>query len=594
VTEQQSDRAAATGASGSVPNVDAVVVGAGFAGLYALHRLRAMGLSVRAFEQGEDVGGTWYWNRYPGARCDVESIDYSFSFSEDLQREWSWSERYATQPEILRYLNHVADRFDLRPDITFRTRVVSAVYDEPSARWTIETDRGHRVVARYCVMAVGCLSVGRIPEFPGLDSFRGQAYHTGTWPQEGVDLTGLRVGVIGTGSSGIQVIPLIAQHAVRLTVFQRTPHFTIPAHNQPLDPDWLADFKQRYVEYRRRMRVSRGGLSRDYSERRALETTPQQRRQVYEGRWNFGGAEILGAFADLLTDTRANETVAEFVRGKIGEIVRDPEAAAKLIPGGYPFGAKRLCADTNYYETYNRDNVTLVDVRSAPIEAITPAGIRTSAMEYELDAIVFATGFDAMTGALLAMDIRGRDGLTLRDKWEAGPRTYLGVSVAGFPNLFVITGPGSPSVLSNVVLSIEQHVEWISDFIEYLRKHDMDWAEPRSEAERGWVAHVNDVADRTVFPVGNSWYLGANVPGKPRVFMPYVGGVGRYRAICDKVAAAGYTGFDLGPAGQVTAAAQMAAPAQVAGQAPDAVAVLQGVLRATEVAAVADAEGAWG
>jgi cation diffusion facilitator CzcD-associated flavoprotein CzcO len=601
VTEHHFDPAAANQAGDPlpgdpVPDLDAVVVGAGFAGLYALHRLRAMGLSVRVFEQAEDVGGTWYWNRYPGARCDVESIDYSFSFSEELQQEWSWTERYATQPEILRYLNHVADRFGLRPDITFGTRVVAAVYDEPSARWVIETDRGHRVTARHAIMAVGNLSVGRIPEFPGRESFRGRAYHTGTWPKEGVDLTGLRVGVIGTGSSGIQVIPLIAQQAAHLTVFQRTAHYTIPAQHHRLDPGWLAEFKRLYPDYRRRMRVSRGGLSRDYSERRALETPPEQRRRTYEARWGFGGAEILGSFADLLTDEQANQTVAEFVAGKIREIVRDPEVAGQLIPRGYPFGAKRLCVDTGYYETYNRDNVRLVDVTENPIEAVTPAGIRTSAGEHELDAIVFATGFDAMTGALLAMDVRGRGGLGLRQAWEAGPQTYLGVGVAGFPNMFIITGPGSPSVLSNVVLSIEQHVEWVCDFIEHLRKHDLDWAEPRLEAQRGWVAHVNDVAGRTLFTVGNSWYLGANVPGKPRVFMPYIGGVGRYRAICDQVAAAGYAGFDLGSVGQAPEPEDRQAPEPEDGQAParDAAPVLQRVLTATEAAAVADAEGAWG
>jgi len=576
------DAASQTG--GSPPDVDAVVVGAGFAGLYALHRLRGLGLSARVFERGEDVGGTWYWNRYPGARCDVESLDYSFSFSDELQQEWSWSERYATQPEILRYLNHVADRFGLRPDITFGTRVVSAVYDESSAQWAIETDRGHRVTARHCIMAVGNLSVGRVPDFPGLDSFHGPAYHTGAWPKDGVDFTGLRVGVIGTGSSGIQVIPMIAQQAAQLTVFQRTAHYTIPAQHHRLDPDWLAAFKQLYADYRRRMRVSRGGLSRDYSERRALETPPQQRRSTYEARWTFGGAEILGSFADLLTDEQANATVAEFVAGKIREIVRDPEVAGRLIPHGYPFGAKRLCVDAGYYDTYNRANVTLVDVTAAPIEAVTPAGIRTAAGEHELDAIVFATGFDAMTGALLAMDVRGRGGLALQQAWEAGPHTYLGVCVAGFPNLFIITGPGSPSVLSNVVLSIEQHVEWVADFIEYLRKHDLDWAEARPEVQHEWVAHVNEVASRTLFPAGNSWYLGANVPGKPRVFMPYIGGVGRYRAICDRVAAAGYAGFDLGHAGH--APEQKPAP----GDAP----ALQPVLSATEAAALDDAEGAWG
>jgi cyclohexanone monooxygenase len=548
-------------------DVDAVVIGAGFAGLYALHRLHGLGLSARVFEQAPDVGGTWYWNRYPGARCDVESIDYSFSFSPELQQEWSWTERYATQPEILRYLNHVADRFDLRSGITFGTKVISAVYDEPSAQWLIQTDRGDRVTARYCITAVGCLSVGRIPDFPGLESFGGQAYHTGSWPRDGVDLTGLRVGVIGTGSSGIQVIPQLARQAARLTVFQRTPHYTIPAQHHPLDPDWLAEFKHEYADYRQRMRVSRGGVSRDYSERRALDTPPEQRRRVYQARWDFGGAEILGSFADLLTDTEANQTVADFVHGKIREIVRDPEVAQRLQPRGYPFGAKRLCVDTDYYDTYNQEHVTLVDVTAAPIEAITPAGIRTSDAKYELDAIVFATGFDAMTGALLAMDIRGRGGQTLRQAWQAGPRTYLGLSVAGFPNLFIVTGPGSPSVLSNVVLSIEQHVEWITDFAAYLRKHDIDWAEPRTQVQDAWVAHVNDVASQTLFPVGNSWYLGANVPGKPRVFMPYIGGVGRYRAICDQVAAAGYTGFDLGAAGQGTD---------------------------PELPAVADAEAAWG
>ena len=582
MTEHHFGHDAANRAGGSPPDMDAVVVGAGFAGLYALHRLRGLGLSVRVFERGEDVGGTWYWNRYPGARCDVESLDYSFSFSDELQQEWSWTERYATQPEILRYLNHVADRFGLRPDITFGARVVSAVYHEPSARWVIETDRGHHVTARHCIMAVGNLSVGRIPEFPGLDSFRGQTYHTGDWPKDGVDFTGLRVGVIGTGSSGIQAIPMIAQQAARLTVFQRTAHYTIPAQHHRLDPDWLAAFKQQYADYRRRMRVSRGGLSRDYSERRALETPPPQRQNAYEARWTFGGAEILGSFADLLTDEQANSTVAEFVAGKIRQIVRDPEVAGRLIPRGYPFGAKRLCVDTGYYDTYNRANVTLVDVTATPIEAVTPAGIRTSAGEHELDAIVFATGFDAMTGALLAMDVRGRGGLTLQQAWEAGPSTYLGVCVAGFPNLFIITGPGSPSVLSNVVLSIEQHVEWVSDLIEHLRKHDLDWAEARREVQDEWVAHVNDVANRTLFPVGNSWYLGANVPGKPRVFMPYIGGVGRYRAICDRVAADGYSGFELGHAGPERAPAPGAAPG------------LQQVLSATDAAALADAEGAWG
>lgn len=527
--------------------LEAVVVGAGFAGLYMLYRLREMGLRVRTFEIGEDVGGTWYWNKYPGARCDVESIDYSYSFSDDLQREWVWTERFPAQPEILRYLNHVADRFDLRRDITFQTRVVSARYDEASANWQIITDRGEGVNARFFVMASGCLSVGRIPDFPGLDSFRGNAYHTGSWPKDPVDFTGQRVGVIGTGSSGVQAIPLIAEQAAHTTVFQRTPHFTVPAGNHPLSQEWLQQFVQRhYPDYRRRMRVSPGGMSRDYGDKRALEVNPEERRRTYEGRWNYGGADFLGAFADLISDPEANETAAEFVREKIRETVHDPAVAELLTPRGYPFGAKRLCVDTNYYQTYNRDDVTLVDVKSAPIERITPNGIRTADAEYQLDTIVFATGYDALTGALLAVDIRGRDGVNLRDKWSAGPLTYLGVSVVGFPNMFIVAGPGSPSVLSNMVMSIEQHVEWISDFIQYVRKHEFDWAEANPEAEQGWVAHVNNAADKTLYPVANSWYVGANVPGKPRVFMPYVGGVGRYRKICEQVAADDYAGFSRG------------------------------------------------
>jgi cyclohexanone monooxygenase len=522
---------------------DAVVVGAGFAGLYMLHRLRGLGLSVRVFEAGGGVGGTWYWNRYPGARCDVQSMEYSYQFDEDLQQEWKWSERYAGQPEILRYLEHVADRFDLRRDIQLETWVESAHFDEEGCRWVMGTDRGE-VPARFVVFATGCLSSANTPDFPGRDTFRGPTYHTGRWPHEGVDFTGLRVGVIGTGSSGIQSIPIIARQASRLFVFQRTPNYSVPAYNQPLDPEFRNRLKARYAEFRERASQMPFGLDTSPNETSALEVSPDERRREYEARWAHGGLPFMSAFGDLLTSQEANDTAAEFLREKIRGLVDDPEVAERLSPRTV-VACKRLCVDTDYYATFNRDNVTLVDVSEAPIEAITPGGLRTAGREYALDAIVFATGFDAMTGALLRIDIRGRGGRSLRDKWAAGPRTYLGLATAGFPNLFTITGPGSPSVLSNMVPSIEQHVEWISDCIGYLRAHGVDRIEPSVEAEDAWVAHVNEVAGETLFPGCNSWYLGANVPGKPRVFMPYLG-FPPYVEKCNEVAARGYEGFALG------------------------------------------------
>jgi cyclohexanone monooxygenase len=525
--------------------VDAVIVGAGFAGLYTLYRLRGLGLSVRVYEAGNGVGGTWYWNRYPGARCDVESMDYSYSFSEELQQEWSWTERYASQPEILRYLNHVADRFDLRRHVQFATRVTAAVFDEATKRWTIRTDRGDRVSAQFCIMATGCLSAAQVPDFRDLDTFGGKWYHTGNWPHEGVDFTGQRVGVIGTGSSAIQSIPIIAQQAAHVFVFQRTPNFSVPARNTPLDPEYERRVKAGYAAYRRRARESRVGFVVDGSEQSALAVSPEERTREYEIRWSRGGLGFNATFADLLTSREANDTAAEFFRAKIRATVRNPAVAEALSPRGYPVGTKRLCVDTNYYDTYNRDNVTLVDIRKVPIETITPSGLRTQAQAYELDSIVFATGFDAMTGALLGIDIRGRAGQTLQQKWAAGPRTYLGLAVAGFPNLFAVTGPGSPSVISNMVVSIEQHVDWIADCIVYLRKHGCRGIEATVEAEDGWVAHVNEVGDATLYPLANSWYTGANIPGKTRIFMPYVGGVGAYREKCDDVAAKGYEGFTL-------------------------------------------------
>ncbi len=543
---------------------DVVVVGAGFAGMYMVQRVREQGFSVRAFETGDGVGGTWYWNRYPGARCDVESLEYSYQFSEDLQQEWSWSERYSGQPEILRYANHVADRFGLRRDIEFCRRVVSADFDGRSSTWRLgvaPTDGGRAarsgagadsdgaptetVSARFVIMATGCLSTTNRPGFPGLDDFEGATYHTGAWPHENVDFTGLRAGVIGTGSSAIQAIPLIAEQAARLYVFQRTPNYSIPARNQPMDPAREAEVKAEYRAFRERNRLMPAGLGADMNPLHdsALDVDEAERRRRFEERWEYGGFSFMASFADMLQSREANDTAAAFVREKIGSIVEDPATAELLCPRNV-IGCKRICLDSGYFETFNRSNVTLVDVSSAPIERMTKTGLRTGDRDYELDAIVFATGFDAMTGALSRIDIRGRDGRSLREKWAEGPRAYLGLGMAGFPNLFVITGPGSPSVLSNMLPSIEQHVDWIADCLDYLRDRGHAAIEASAEAEEDWVAHVAEVASATLYPTCNSWYLGANVPGKPRVFMPYLG-FPPYVEKCDQVAANDYEGFEL-------------------------------------------------
>ncbi len=523
---------------------DAVIVGAGFAGLYMLHKLRGMGFSARVFEAGSGVGGTWYWNRYPGARCDVESMQYSYQFSEELQQEWEWSEKYSPQPEILRYANHVADRFDLRRDIQFDTRVETAAFDEAAEQWVIETSDGARVSARFCIMATGCLSSHNRPNFKGLDTFTGSWYHTGQWPHEGVDFTGLRVGVIGTGSSAIQATPIIAEQATHLTIFQRTPNYTIPAHNAPLDPDVVQSIKAVYKGFRQRAKQTPPGLALPFNSAKALETPPEARQREFEDRWNNGGIAFLGAFSDLIFNQEANDTAADFVRDKIRGIVKDPEVAELLSPSNV-IGCKRLCVDTGYYEMFNRPNVSLVDISESTIEEITPTGLINNGQAYEFDAIVFAIGFDAMTGALLKIDIRGRGGQTLNEKWLGGPRTYLGLGTAGFPNLFTITGPGSPSVLTNMLPSIEQHVEWIADCIDCMREHRHGSIEPTLDAEDQWVSHVNEVADLSLRSTCSSWYVGANVPGKPRVFMPYIGGFPVYAKKCEQVASNGYEGFAL-------------------------------------------------
>jgi cyclohexanone monooxygenase len=523
---------------------DVVVVGAGFAGMYMLHKLRGLGLSVRVFEQGGDVGGTWYWNRYPGARCDVESMQYSYSFSEELQQEWNWSERYAPQAEILNYARHVADRFRLRDGIQFNTRVDRADFDESDSSWSVATSDGNIVTAKYVVLATGCLSNARMPDIKGLADFKGRVYHTGHWPHEPVNFTGLRVGLIGTGSSAIQSVPVIAEQADHLTVFQRTANFSIPARNAALAEEEREYFRANYPEIRRFAREdARNGIYTEMPDRGALDDGDNERRAKYEQRWSRGGLTFMSVYNNLALDTAANDTAANFVRGKIAEIVRDPQTAKLLQPNNHPIGSKRICVDTEYFATFNRPNVTLVDIRSNPIGKILPNAVRTGAGDYEVDALVLATGFDAMTGSVAKIDIRGRDGLTLNQKWAEGPKTYLGLMSVGFPNLFIITGPGSPSVLSNMIVSIEQHVEWIADCIGYMRNNSLATMEAKQDAEDRWVAHVNEVAHGTLYPQANSWYMGANIPGKPQIFMPYIGGVGAYRQICNDVAAGGYEGF---------------------------------------------------
>jgi cyclohexanone monooxygenase len=535
---------------------DVVVIGAGFGGMYMLHRLRGLGLSVRVFEQGDGVGGTWYWNRYPGARCDVESMQYSYSFSDELQREWDWSERYAPQPEILKYANHVADRFNLRPDIQLNTRVDRAVFHEDDNTWSVATSDGKTVTATYVVLATGCLSNARVPDIRGLSSFEGAVYHTGHWPHEPVDFTGQRVGIIGTGSSSIQSVPVIAAQASHLTVFQRTANFSIPARNAPLTPEERQRFRDNYPEIRRVAREEmRNGIYQEPPDRGALDDGDNARRAKYEARWVHGGLTFMGVYNNLALDKAANATAADFVREKIAEIVSDPQTAKLLQPDDHPIGSKRICIDTDYYATFNRPNVTLVDIKSTGIEEIKPNAVRAGAKDYEIDTLVLATGFDAMTGSVAKIDIVGRDGQTLNQKWAAGPRTYLGLMSQGFPNLFVITGPGSPSVLSNMIVSIEQHVDWIADCIAHMRRHDLDVIETSLEAEDRWVEHVNEVAYKTLYPQANSWYMGANIPGKPRIFMPYIGGVGVYRQICNDIAAKGYEGFAMTRAERPLAAA---------------------------------------
>ena len=527
---------------------DVVVVGAGFSGLYLLHKLRGLGLSAVAFETGSDVGGTWYWNRYPGARCDVESMQYSYSFSKELEQEWRWPEVFSAQPDILRYARHVADRFDLRGDIRFGTKVTGAEFDAASHRWTVRTDKGDIVSARFVVMATGCLSTARRPDFPGADSYAGASYHTGHWPHEGVDFSGKTVAVIGTGSSAIQAIPVIAKQAKEVWVFQRTPNFSIPSRNRPMTDDYADSWKTVYPARREEARHTRNGVLANPNDIGAMQVDADTRRRMFEERWQSGGTTFMAVFNDLALNQESNDQAAEFVRGQIRKIVKDPATAELLAPKNHPIGTKRICVDTEYFQTYNQPHVHLVDVRANPIERIGASGPVVAGREYAADAIVYATGFDAMTGAMTAVDIVGRGGLRLKDEWEAGPRTYLGLMSAGFPNLFMVTGPGSPSVLSNMMVSIEQHVDWIAGCMAWLGQRQADCIEATPESQDSWVAHVNEVAHKTLYPKAASWYMGANIAGKPRVFMPYIGGVGAYRDCCDAIAAKGYEGFRVSSA----------------------------------------------
>ena len=535
-------------------DVDVVVVGAGFSGLYLLYRLRKAGFSTRVFERGGDVGGTWYWNRYPGARCDVESLQYSYSFDEQLQQDWHWPEKFSAQPDILAYANHVADRFNLKKDIEFNVEVKASRFDENLKTWKITTNTGEEIDAQYFIMATGCISTTQIPNIKGLSDYVGNTFHTGDWPHEEVDFSGQSIAVIGTGSSGIQSIPVLAKQAKKLTVFQRTPNYSIPSQNEPMTKKYERSWKDVYSERRKEMRYSAHGSLKDLNDVPALSVDEDQRQELYTKRWAIGGTGFLGSFNDLLTNADANYTAAEYVRQQIKRVVKDKETAEILCPRSYPIGTKRICIDTGYFETYNRENVKLVDISKKPIQRLVADGIIVDDQLYAFDSIIFATGFDAMTGSIFNVDIKGRGGLALKEKWNAGPKTYLGLMSASFPNLFMITGPGSPSVKSNMIMSIEQHVDLLIETLLSMRRKGLSVVEPELEAENKWVDHVQEVANKTLFPQANSWYMGANIPGKPRLFMPYIGGVGAYREICEEIVANNYRGFKFEKSKQAIAA----------------------------------------
>jgi len=536
---------APAGKADRTKRLDAVVIGAGFGGMCMVHRLRSMGLAVRGIEAGADVGGVWYWNRYPGARCDLMSIDYSYSFSEEIQQEWTWSEQFAAQPEILAYANFVADRLDLRKEFQFDTRVERARFDEARGLWVVQTDRGEALEATYCIMATGPLSVPKDPGYPGAEDFKGDIHYAARWPHEPVSFAGKRVGVVGTGSTGIQIVPVVAEEAQELFVFQRTPSFTMPMRNKPLDAEYVAQVKRHYPALRAAARNTAIGGVRPQTTRPLFSVTPQDRLELMEDSWRRGGLAFLGTFSDLLTNAEANEIVAEFVRGKIGEVVKDPDTAERLKPRGYPIFARRPCLDTNYYESFNQPNVHLVDLLEDPIVRLTERGVQTGTREIELDVLIMATGYDGLTGAMLAIDIQGRDGRSLADKWRDGARSYLGLAMEGFPNLFMICGANGPAALANIVTLDEQNTDWIADCITHMRRHGLATVEADAQSEADWMEAISALAAKSLMPKANTWYVGANVEGKPRVFSLYSGGFHKYREICEDVTANGYRGFSF-------------------------------------------------
>jgi cation diffusion facilitator CzcD-associated flavoprotein CzcO len=518
------------------------LIGMGFGGMYALHRLRGMGLAVKAIEAGDGVGGTWYWNRYPGARCDVMSIDYCYSFSNEIMQEWTWSEQFAAQPEILRYANWVADKLDLKKDTYFETRAASVAYDDDRKLWRVETEKGAVFEATYVVMATGPLSQPKDLDIPGAASFQGKIYQAQRWPHHEVPLAGKRIGVIGTGSSGIQIVPVVAEVASHLHVFQRTPSFSLPMRNRKLEPEYVAQIKAHYPHLRAIARTTPNGGLRPVSTRPLFSVPEAERRKIMDDAWNTSGHYVLGMFGDTLISQAANDVVADYVRGKISEVVKDPETAEKLKPRGYPILARRPCLDTGYYETFNRDNVTLVDCLNDPIEEITPTGIRTKTQDIPLDVIIAANGYDALTGAMLAIDVKGREGRSLREKWAGGARSYLGLLMEGFPNLFIVAGANGPSALANFLILNEQNVDWACDCITYMRNNGLATVEATREAEDAWIEHIAEIASNSLMPKANTWYTGANVAGKPRGFPIYAGGLGRYAEHCRRVVERGYEG----------------------------------------------------
>tara|TARA_B100000427_G_scaffold54073_2_gene41782 strand:+ start:5639 stop:7237 length:1599 start_codon:yes stop_codon:yes gene_type:complete len=520
--------------------VDVVVVGAGFAGIYMLYKLKNLGFTSRVIERGDGVGGTWHWNRYPGARCDIPSLQYSYQFDDELQQEWEWEEKYSSQKQILEYANHVVDRFDLRNDITFNTEVQSTTYNEEQGRWTVKTSQ-EEIVCSYCVMATGCLSQVNEPNIPGIENFKGELLHTGKWPHSDINFEGKNISIIGTGSSSIQSIPIIAESAKTLTVFQRTANYSIPSNNGPMDPAEEAEIKSRYKDFREENWQNGFGIAGLANELLATETPDDEIKETFSEHWDNSGLGFLGAYADLMLDPNANEIAASFVRDKIKEIVNDPDTADNLCPD-HTIGCKRLCVDTDYYETFNKPNVSLINIKKDPILDITENSVTTEKNEFETDMLILATGFDAMTGALTNIDITGKNGNKLSEVWANGAKSYLGLGISGFPNLFMVTGPGSPSVLSNMLPSIEQHVEWIANCLVWMRDNNKSIIESTESAEEEWMQHVKETSELTLYTTCNSWYNGSNLEGKSKTFLPYVG-VPPYAEKCEEVSKENYQGF---------------------------------------------------